>query len=32
MGPGLGMGNYPQIWVGMGTVLPRPATHIYVFI
>ena len=36
MGLGLGMGNYPQIWMdmgtGMGTILPSPATRIYVFI
>jgi len=32
MGLGLGMGNYPQIWMGMDTILPSPATRIYVFI
>jgi len=30
------MGNYPQIWMGLGTgmgdVLPSPTTRIYVFI
>jgi len=36
MGLGLGIGNYPQIWMGMGTgmgtILPSLATRIYVFI